>query len=530
MSVGEDLEMQRQALRMVLVSETFSRSPNLIRILQYLGKKHLQGESRQVKEYSIAVEALKKPPDFDPVASSVVRVEMRRLREKLKQYYATEGARDPVVVELNAGNYTPSFIFRTEPPGGGSLVSSGPVDSQASSIKDSNKEPANISQGRPSAHERSRLSPRNVLRWWWVFVAAALTLGAIGRALHVRTRATQSAYFNPASHQPLAVLPAVAGESDGAVRIIAGYDKDRYVDSYGNVFKGDRFFSGGRTQSSPRRVIAGTRDPTLFAYGRIGNFSYDIPLQPGSYELWLFFAETALGPGTINNEPAEFKRDFDIQLNGKSLLSGFQPYSDARENFMADPRVFKGVSPASDGILHLRFESLTGDALINAIAVVPASPGKLNPVRMVAQNNTVTDSAGQLWVPDNYFRGGMLRMRQLHVAGTTEPQLFAGMRLGNLEYDLPIANGRYGLNLYFAETFYGGLAPGGVGSRIFDVYCNGRTLLNNFDVMREAGGADRALRKSFHGLEPNAQGKLILTFVPVNDFAFVNAIEVLDES
>jgi hypothetical protein len=55
-------------------------------------------------------------------------------------------------------------------------------------------------------------------------------------------------------------------------------------------------------------------------------------------------------------------------------------------------------------------------------------------------------------------------------------------------------------------------------------------LLRNFDIFKEAGGANRALQKIFRGLEPNAQGKLILRFVPVENYACVNAIEVADES
>jgi hypothetical protein len=65
---------------------------------------------------------------------------------------------------------------------------------------------------------------------------------------------------------------------------------------------------------------------------------------------------------------------------------------------------------------------------------------------------------------------------------------------------------------------------------VFDVYCNGMVLLKNFDVFKEAGMACRAVRKTFHGLKPNAQGKLVLSFVPVVDYATVRAIEVEDET
>ena len=74
------------------------------------------------------------------------------------------------------------------------------------------------------------------------------------------------------------------------------------------------------------------------------------------------------------------------------------------------------------------------------------------------------------------------------------------------------------------------LAVGGVGSRVFDVYCNDTALLRNFDIFEEAGGTLAATDKTFHNVEPNAEAKLALSFVPVRDYACVNGIEVEDES
>ena len=68
-----------------------------------------------------------------------------------------------------------------------------------------------------------------------------------------------------------------------------------------------------------------------------------------------------------------------------------------------------------------------------------------------------------------------------------------------------------------------------VSRRLFDVYANGVALLRNFDIFKEAGGEDRPLHKVFHSLQPNAQGKLVFSFVPVKNYACINAIEVLDE-
>jgi hypothetical protein len=117
------------------------------------------------------------------------------------------------------------------------------------------------------------------------------------------------------------------------------------------------------------------------------------------------------------------------------------------------------------------------------------------------------------------------------VAGADDPELYRYERFGNFSYAIPVAaGGKYTVRLRFAEHWFGPgrTGGGGRGTRLFDVYCNGRTLLRNFDIFGEAGSL-RALDKSFRGLEPNAQGKLVIDFVPVRNYALVNAIEVLDE-
>jgi Malectin domain len=85
--------------------------------------------------------------------------------------------------------------------------------------------------------------------------------------------------------------------------------------------------------------------------------------------------------------------------------------------------------------------------------------------------------------------------------------------------------------LKFAETYFGQNNPGkgGVGSRVFDISCNGEPLLRNFDIFKEAGGENRALDRTIHGLQANAQGKLMLTFVPIQNYASVGSIEVIPE-
>jgi len=65
-----------------------------------------------------------------------------------------------------------------------------------------------------------------------------------------------------------------------------------YIDRDGNAWRGDQYYSGGEALSQPRQFISRAADMTLFEAFRAGEFSYNIPLKPGNYELHLYFVET----------------------------------------------------------------------------------------------------------------------------------------------------------------------------------------------------------------------------------------------
>lgn len=313
---------------------------------------------------------------------------------------------------------------------------------------------------------------------------------------------------------------------------MAGYTKGKYyIDRLGDTWLSDRYFDGGSPISFPRQVTVLATDPALFETARMGRFSYSVPLSPGYYELRLYFMERVFGPGGIG-QGGESSRLFGVTLNGNNVLGLFDPYSDAGGNMIADIRAFKGVTPAPDGLLHIDFIPHRDEPFVNAIEIIPTPDGQVPPIRIVAQDNSVTDVQGHMWQPDRYFRGGILLRRQRVVSGTADPDLYSGERFGHFSYVIAVPEGTYGLTLHFAEAYFGvqDQGAGGVSSRVFDLYCNGQVLLEGFDVFKAAGGGSRALVRTFHGLRPNPQGKLALEFVPVKNYAVVNAIEVVDES
>lgn len=167
---------------------------------------------------------------------------------------------------------------------------------------------------------------------------------------------------------------------------------------------------------------------------------------------------------------------------------------------------------------------------MNAIEVIPNNTGRPLPIRIFTRNANFTDQEGNLWELDRYYTGGRQISDGETVTGTQDPELFLSQRYGNFTYRFPVPPGRYRLRLLFAETYFGphNRGKGGSGSRIFNVLSGGVTLLNRFEIFKEAGER-HSIEKVFHGLVPNAQGRIDVTFEPAVQYAVVNALELTPE-
>jgi hypothetical protein len=511
MRIQADHELERSEVAVVLASGIFGRAPNLVQILTYICAKYFEGSQEEIKEYNIAVEALGRPADFDQKRDSIVRVEAHRLRKRLREYYENEGAEHACQIEIPPGKYAPHFIVKESakglPAAAQPLIESA---AQQVEILTPALEPVPFTGGK---RWRSTMALAGA-----AIVITLLTFWLVGRA-PVQTRKELAA-------------PTVGDE----IRILAGVDPGvdnrKYVDAVSHAWSGDRFFSGGSVfQTTGGHLIAGTRDPQLYQNRREGAFTYDIPLARGVYELRLYFGETLYGDNNIAGG-GETSRIFQVSANGKLLLRDFDVIEEVGPS-AADVKVFKDISPASDGKLHLKFEQGTNPAFLNGIEIVPGIEGKMRPVRMVSRDRGLGDTSGRFWESDRYVKGGQLVLRNEPLSGTTDPELYRGERFGNLTYTIPVVqSGRYGLRLHFVESWFGPGRPGGggEGSRVFDILCNGVALKRNFDIFKEAGGPNRTLILSFDNLEPNPQGKLVVSLIPRRNYACINALEIQDES
>jgi hypothetical protein len=259
------------------------------------------------------------------------------------------------------------------------------------------------------------------------------------------------------------------------------------------VWSPDQYFSGGGSWPRTPGFVARTSKPFLFEHSRTGDFSYNIPLKPGFYELHLFFSTPSDAVGTFN-----------LAINGEYVLLGFDINEDALGQDIADERVFRDVSPGKDGILHIDFSGAMSPPSLNGIEVLPLVSHAQLPVRLIMQTTPLTDRKGQIWYPDDYFMNGRLASQTHPLLNSPDPDLFSGERFGHFTYAIAVdTRGTYTLVLHFAE-FYFTSAASGTNGRLFKVMCNGQTLLDNFDIFRE-GGNLHEVTKTFHHLKPSAR-------------------------
>jgi hypothetical protein len=508
----------REELNRVLDGAAFRSSKRCREFLEYIVEHTMRGPIGTLKERSIGVELFQLPQDFDPGQHTIVRVTANEVRKKLAQHYLAEnGTPHPVRIELPPGSYKAEFRWEA--------TASAPAVTDPGAVE--------LPVAAPAA--RDHVAARsNWLKPPVIACAAVLVilLGAFSWwKWGIGTPISADARSNSVRGN-LPTAPA-AGED---LRIIVG-SGDPYTDRSGKVWGLDRFFTGGSVLFRPSQKIARTLDPDLYRHPRQGDFRYDIPLKQGSYELHLHFAETGLADFISAESSGEGQRLFRVTANGKTILDYFDVVADADGANTADERVFSDISPAADGLLHLTFASMRGTAMLSGIEILPVSAGKVRPVRIRAGwTSSWDDSSGRQWRSDSYFLGGNALVRTTNPAEqgnsiAPDMALYTSERWGHFSYALPVADGRYRLTLKFCEGHYGrrNAGPGGVGSRIFDVYCNGVALLRGFDITKEAGGEGRPLDRVFSGIRPTAQGKIVLSFVPVVGMACVNGIEVTED-
>jgi len=526
------LEAERAELDSILSSGVFGRTNNLVRLMTFVCEKYFEGAIDEIKEYSIAVHALGRPESFDPQVDTIVRVTAHVLRKRLEDYYRSAGSEHPVQICLPPGHYVPKFIHTRELEAAKgrtkvgenrnsqtldrlSLAGDGSREDEPENPDRALQEPIPGIGTARHRDKKSRFKFRSRTRRMIAVAVVAISVVLLSNLVWKRWN-TNSEHDNSPRTQVL----ASAGFSSGKIlRVLVGNVSAPYTARGGFVWDGDHFCSGGSTFSVAGHTIQGIEDALLFSGGRRGIFHCNFPVPPDTYEVHLLFAETA--------GLQEASRNVAFSING-GPLTNLDVVDDAGGDDIATTKIFTDVAPMSDGTIRLDFT--TPEAFVNAIEILPGTPHHMLPVRIVAGHSPYRDSNGNVWVPDRNFFGGRLSSFGGDLSKVPNGRLYEWHRFGHFHYVVPVATGgSYTLKLYFMEHWFGvqNGGIGGVGSRVFDVSCNGSMLLKEFDIFREAGS--EPLVKSFQHIEPTPQGKIEVYFTPSVNYPSISAIEVIPE-
>jgi endoglucanase len=164
----------------------------------------------------------------------------------------------------------------------------------------------------------------------------------------------------------------------------------------------------------------------------------------------------------------------------------------------------------------------------SAAAVVPAAPPKpaLPTIRIKTGVSTqLTDSSGNVWLPDQGFADGdTIERPELTIENTKDPGIYRAERYSMTAFTQKLPNGKYTVKLHFAETFEGITGPG---QRVFSFKVEGREF-KNFDVWAKSGGFARAYVETVP--VEIMDEKLDIAFIPNIENPEINGIEILPGS
>jgi hypothetical protein len=107
-----ELEANQTQVQRIIQSKAFRTSEVHRNLLQYLAEKSLSGTADSLKEYTVGLDVFAKPESYDPRQESVVRMHVARLRQKLSEYYRSEGLDDPIIVDVPKGGFRVTFETR----------------------------------------------------------------------------------------------------------------------------------------------------------------------------------------------------------------------------------------------------------------------------------------------------------------------------------------------------------------------------------------------------------------------------------
>ena len=166
----------------------------------------------------------------------------------------------------------------------------------------------------------------------------------------------------------------------------------------------------------------------------------------------------------------------------------------------------------------------TSGSLVHSTTVtllVSAASGGSTTIQVHAGGAAYTDSQGSVWSADTGFTGGSTASTTAAISNTSDQPLYQSERYGAFSYNFTVPAGSYSVTLKFAEIYFSAS-----GQRIFSVAINGATVLSNFDIVAQAGGANTAIDKTFT-VNAASSGSITIQFITGSaDLPKVSAIQI----
>src|SRR5436309_9081212 len=114
-NVLKSADERKLLIERVASSRYINRSARLRDLLLYLTRRVLDEDVEEIHEQEVGHKVFGRRPDYDTSSDNIVRVHASMLRKRLEQYFAEEGAEEPLLLEIPKGNYAPVFRERPEP-------------------------------------------------------------------------------------------------------------------------------------------------------------------------------------------------------------------------------------------------------------------------------------------------------------------------------------------------------------------------------------------------------------------------------
>ena len=269
-------------------------------------------------------------------------------------------------------------------------------------------------------------------------------------------------------------------------------------------------------------------------------------IMPRGATAWKMFLETLTAEGNTWYHPSlrhafldadRWPVDFDAwkELTGDKTARWENPLDETEDWRQRTDAVSDLEKPGSEA------RSGVDDYTVTALPEWP-EPGILR-INCGAEQ-PYTDGQGRLWLSDRWNANGgqftAVSERDLKITRNTinenPPVAIAESNLATLYaterysldgYVIAASKGSYTLRLHFSENH----EPLAAGERLFHIDVNGERVIENLDVLAEAGGQGRPLVKEVNGILPQADRILIEFKRPIQSrqLPMINAIEVIHE-